>query len=134
MMPVFADTSFYAALFHRRDHLHDEAQRIWADLGARVVTTEFVLAELGALMRREPLRRAFVDFVASNRADATTEIAPASTESFDGGLLLFAERPDKEWSLTDCISFYEMRRRGIVEALMSDAHFTQAGFRVLLSP
>ena len=45
---------------------------------------------------------------------------------------LFAERPDKDWSLTDCISFVVMQEQGICEALTADHHFEQAGFVALL--
>jgi predicted nucleic acid-binding protein len=45
---------------------------------------------------------------------------------------LYAERPDKGWSLTDCISFVVMRQQGITQALTGDHHFEQAGFTALL--
>jgi uncharacterized protein len=45
---------------------------------------------------------------------------------------LFSARPDKEWSLTDCISFVAMNERNITDAPTSDHHFEQAGFRILL--
>ena len=48
------------------------------------------------------------------------------------GLSLHVARMDKSWSLTDCISFYLMRERGITQALTTDHHFTQAGFEALL--
>jgi predicted nucleic acid-binding protein len=51
---------------------------------------------------------------------------------FERGLRLFFDRPDKEWSLTDCISFTVMRDHKIVRALTADRHFAQAGFAVLL--
>jgi predicted nucleic acid-binding protein len=57
---------------------------------------------------------------------------PASPELFADGLRLHHERPDKEWSLTDCISFHVMRERGITRALAYDIHFEQAGFEALL--
>ncbi len=41
-------------------------------------------------------------------------------------------RPDKDWSLTDCISFVVMEEHGITDALTGDHHFEQAGFRALL--
>jgi len=47
---------------------------------------------------------------------------------FQDGVKLFAARPDKEWSLTDCMSFVVMTREGITEALTGDHHFEQAGF------
>ena len=45
---------------------------------------------------------------------------------------LYRERPDKEWGLTDCISFVVMQERGISAALTADEHFQQAGFRALM--
>jgi predicted nucleic acid-binding protein len=45
---------------------------------------------------------------------------------------LYSGRPDKEWGLTDCVSFVVMQDRSITEALAADQHFTQAGFRALL--
>jgi len=42
-------------------------------------------------------------------------------------------RNDKDWSLTDCISFIVMEEHGITEALTGDRHFEQAGFRALLA-
>ena len=59
-------------------------------------------------------------------------VLPGSRESFQAGLELYRSRPDKEWSLTDCISFVVMKERGIAEALTGNRHFEQAGFTILL--
>lgn len=45
---------------------------------------------------------------------------------------LYRSRDDKEWSLTDCISFVVMADEGIEDALPGDRHLEQAGFRALL--
>ena len=47
---------------------------------------------------------------------------------------MYVSHTDKEWSLTDCISFVVMRNRGIRRALTADAHFEQAGYAALLRP
>jgi predicted nucleic acid-binding protein len=47
-------------------------------------------------------------------------------------LALYEARADKEWGLTDCISFEVMRERRIKTALTADHHFAQAGFAALL--
>jgi len=74
----------------------------------------------------------FVDFVQTLQPALHVEIITASSVHFEADFELFANRPDKEWSLTDCISFALMRRRDLTEALASDRHFEQAGFRRLL--
>jgi predicted nucleic acid-binding protein len=64
--------------------------------------------------------------------DPDVEIVTLSEELYKRGLQLYRERRDKEWSLTDCISFIVMQELGLTEALTTDKHFRQAGFRVLL--
>jgi predicted nucleic acid-binding protein len=44
----------------------------------------------------------------------------------------FEQRPNKEWSLTDCISFVVMEAHGLSEALTSNGDFEQAGFVALM--
>lgn len=63
---------------------------------------------------------------------AACRVIPQSGRLFDEALTLYAGRLDKGWSLTDCASMAIMTRRGITEALTSDHHFEQAGFKVLL--
>jgi predicted nucleic acid-binding protein len=59
-------------------------------------------------------------------------IVPLSRSLLEQGLALYEQRVDKEWSLTDCISFIVMKQAGITEALTGDRHFEQAGFTALL--
>ena len=65
-------------------------------------------------------------------AEPTLQIVPPSDLLFQRGLDLYAARGDKEWSLTDCISFVVMGDHGIADALTGDHHFEQAGFTPLL--
>ena len=57
---------------------------------------------------------------------------PCTDQLLQEGIDFFDQRPDKEWSLTDCISFVVMHKEGITEALTGDKHFEQAGFVALL--
>ncbi len=129
---VFADTTFYVALVNRRDALHSLALD-WAVQNARqTVTTEFVLLEVANFFKQEGNRATFAKFVARLQDDDLTTVIPADTTYFRRGLQLFSQRGDKEWSLTDCISFIAMNDLGIAEALTADHHFQQAGFVLLL--
>jgi len=59
-------------------------------------------------------------------------VRPQSHQSFLDGLALFKARPDKEYSLTYCISMEAMRQEAITEILTHDHHFRQEGFTLLL--
>jgi predicted nucleic acid-binding protein len=67
------------------------------------------------------------------RHDAHIEVVPHSGELSAGAIGLFTDRSDKDWSLTDCLSFIVMGRRNIRDALTVDRHFEQAGLRAVLS-
>jgi len=96
------------------------------------VTTEWILTELADGLSGVSDRQAFIDFHSALRGDAAVKIIPSNSELFAAGVELYAERSDKEWSLTDCISFVVMKRDGLTDALTGDHHFEQAGFRALL--
>jgi predicted nucleic acid-binding protein len=132
MKVLFADTSFYVAIFNPQDALHARAKALAAAHQGGVITTEFVLVEVGNFFCRGNGRAVFKTMIENLRAAEDIEICPASAKLFDDGLVLFDSRPDKEWSLTDCVSFVVMRQRAITEALSADHHFEQAGFTALL--
>lgn len=129
---VFVDTSFYMAILAEEDQWHETASNVLRELQAELFTTEYILVELGAAMRRGSRRAIFAKFINGLVSDELTHTLPASTRLLEKGLALFASRNDKEWSLTDCISFVVMEDMGITEALSTDHHFEQAGFQVIL--
>lgn len=132
---VFLDTSYVIALASPRDAHHQNAvklaQRIEKD-GTYLVTTRGVFLEIGNALARARYRAAAVELLGSMVEDPKIEIVPASEVFCARAHDLFKSRPDKEWGLTDCLSFVVMQVRGITEALTADGHFEQAGFRALL--
>lgn len=132
MTAAFADTTYFVALLNPRDALHAKALAL-ADLpDLAVVTTEFILLEVATFFTHPANRGVYVRFVADLRADPGTTVLRVTGDLFDRGFDLFAARPDKEWSHTDCISFAAMADRGLTDALTADHHFAQAGFVPLL--
>src|SRR5439155_1496907 len=97
-----------------------------------IVTTEFVLIELGNAMSRGDRHEEFGSLVETLKQSVKVRLMPLSSEAFANGLKLMASRTDKDWSLVDCISFEMMRDLQLDEALTTDKHFEQAGFRALL--
>jgi uncharacterized protein len=74
------------------------------------------------------LRQLASDTVRGLYANPLMTVVPQSHQSFLAGLALYQARPDKGYSLTDCISMNVMRHEGITEILTHDNHFTQEGF------
>lgn len=131
MTRIFADACYWIALLHRNDQLHERAKAAQQELkNAQVVTTDEVLAEVLNYFsgRGQQLRAAAAQAVEGLRTDTRVTVVEQSRATFDGGLGRYKRFADKEWSLTDCVSFELMKRDSIAEALTDDRHFVQAGF------
>ena len=132
MRTVFADTFYFLALLDSSEQFHLPAVEFSRDPQFRLVTTEWVLAEFGDAYSRPNDRADFVAFYRSLVNHPRVRIIPADTRLFQRGVEFFGCRPDKRWSLTDCMSFVVMADEGILEALTGDRDFEQAGFTALL--
>lgn len=132
MNPCFGDTSYYLALLIPQDANHLAARKLSSSLRRRVVTSEFVILEVGNYLSATPARNHFAAFLQSLRADSFTTIVPATSGLLGRGIDLYVRRPDKSWSVIDCISFVIMEDQGLSDGLTADHHFEQAGFNVML--
>ncbi len=132
---VFLDTAYAIALASTTDEFHPHAVALAEELKrcrTRLVTTWGVMLEIGNALSEAPYHQAAVQLLSSLHTDPSVEVIPLSGQLLEQGLKLYAERPDKEWGLTDCISFVVMHARSLSKALTTDEHFQQAGFRALL--
>ena len=132
---VFLDRAYAIALSAPSDQLYArdvELEEQLEALGTRLVTTRAVLLEIGNALSKPRYRQAAVQLLAALEADPKVDIVPLSESLYARARQLYHERPDKEWGLTDCVSFLVMQDRGLTEALTTDEHFQQAGFRALL--
>jgi predicted nucleic acid-binding protein len=132
MTRCFADTSYYIALVSADDDAHGRAAAYTAAFDGSIVTTAWVLNELANHLAKPPNRALFLEMLRDMRSDERVTIIPMSEDLFERGVALYGERLDKEWSVTDCVSFIVMREHGLTEALTGDHHFEQAGFTALL--
>ncbi len=131
----FLDTSYAIALSVESDEHHQRAEELAEELLASqtpIVTTRAVLLEIGNALSKQRYRKAAGDLLDALEFDPQVEIVSITEELYWQALALFCSRLDKEWGLIDCVSFIVMRQRGLTEALTTDEHFAQAGFRVLL--
>ena len=132
MKTVFADSFYFFALVNDRDPAHQRALSFLQTYRGRLLTTAWVLIELGDGLSKPAHRDSFLATLNLLKTEPNVSLVGCSDELLEAGIDLYRERPDKSWSLTDCISFVAMEREGLTEALTGDKHFEQAGFVALL--
>ncbi len=129
---LFMDTVFAQALLNPRDQYHGAVLNLLPRYqDAEVWVTEPILIELADGLAAVD-RASAAGFVARMLGSPESRLIPLDRSLLLAGLTLYESRRDKEWSLTDCISFVVMRDHGLTDALTADKHFIQAGFRALL--
>ena len=131
MKKVFIDTAAWLAMLNIDDIWHQQAKQIRLELVKQnyvFITTEFVLLEVGDALCSQVLRKNTANFLHNIYQLKSTKIIILSQNLLQSGLSLYEQRLDKDWGLTDCISFVVMQREQIQEAFTSDKHFEQAGF------
>ncbi len=131
---MFLDTSGLSCCLDRREHDHVSAVELMEIADWRV-THNLVLTELIALANKRGLnRKRVLQFTTDLQDSPATDVVFVNEEIHDWAMQHLGERLDKEWSLCDAVSFLLMRESRIQDALTTDHHFEQAGFRRLLRP
>lgn len=136
MTSVFIDTSGLIALVNTDDQWHNKAEVVWAELtrtNVRMYLTSLVLIELADGLSRVHHRNLAVQMVDGLQSSPRVEIIHVDERLESLGWTMFRDRTDKNWGMTDCISFALMRDRGIQNVFTADHHFEQAGFTILLT-
>jgi predicted nucleic acid-binding protein len=135
---VFWDTAAFVALGNVRDDLHQMAVTVSQELAqakAQVLTTDAVLIEVANTFSRvdwRPVAWQIIEAVQASVALEMATIVHIDAQLWQRGWQLHRSRADKDWGLTDCISFIVMEAHNIPRAFTSDHHFEQAGFIRLL--
>lgn len=132
-MRYFIDTWFLIALADYSDAHHREAKRLDARTSSSAfVTHDAVLTEFLTYFadggRRGRLQAVAFTRQILQRPGCRVERA---SDLFTAGIDLYSQRPDKQYSLADCMSMELMEMRGITHVLTNDHHFRQEGFTVV---
>src|SRR5205809_540855 len=123
---LLLDSTFIAGLINSRDQLHLQAKDFLPliETAAEVVITEAVLIEVGNLLHLFSIARpSSLTPVMGRRMSPSFQWTP---NCFAKPSRLYRLHQDKDWGLTDCISFVVMKERGLVIAMTADTHFRQA--------
>jgi len=132
MKAVFADSFHFLALLNCKEALHERAMPEHCRAWPKMVTTDCIILEIGDALcnpRDHDDSLAFYELLQADRRFKIIQLSPALLER---DIKRFHDRQDKDWPLTDCISFVVMEDENIREALTGDRHFEQAGFKALL--
>lgn len=135
MNELFLDAVYAIAVTVTNDQHHERAVALAWQMKTertRLITTRAVVLEIGNALSKMRYRQAASSLLDALEEDALVEIVPVSEELFQRAFRLYKNRLDKEWGLTDCVSFVTMQDRNLTDALTADEHFQQAGFRALL--
>jgi predicted nucleic acid-binding protein len=129
----FLDTAYVLALLNPKDTYHKYAKKMLPSMhSAREVwLTEAVLIEIANALASSN-RSAAVAFISSCYITPNVRVVSVDSKLLKRAMDLYENRGDKEWGLTDCISFIVMDDNDLTEAFTADDHFQQAGFRSLL--
>ena len=133
-MLVFVDSSALKANFDSGDDYHAKADGLMRKIAARetevtsFVTTDYVLDEAVTLTRFAHSHGKAVELAEATLSSKFVRLVYCDRELFSDGMKVFKQHSDKEWSLTDCVSFATMKKHGVKTAFTFDAHFKQAGF------
>ena len=131
MAEVFVDASAWFPLVVATRAEHSAVRSELEDAlraGARLVTTNLVVAETHALLVQRASRDHALAFVRATTDPSTVVVY--STEELEhlAATEWLARYNDQNFSLTDAVSFSVMKRRGITRAITLDRHFAIAGF------
>jgi uncharacterized protein len=133
---LLLDTVYVQALLNRNDQYHAKAKDLFPSVKAAsmVLITEAVLLEIGNALSAVEHRQSAASFINGCYAgkDRNLCVVPVDTKLIKRSLELFEKRSDKDWSLTDCISFMVMEDNKVEQAVTADRHFTQRGYRALM--
>lgn len=131
--PTFIDTGSVLALLNTADEHHERAVLASHLVEPPFLITEAVLTEIGNALSRARWRALGYATIQDFRDDPNIEVVSVDSALFERALALYGARMDKEWGLTDCVSFVVMQEHALAQASTTDRHFGQAGFVDLLA-
>lgn len=129
MKEVFVDTSGFYAFLDADDPHHSDSRGCFRESqteGWSLVTTNYVFHETWALVQAR-LGWTAVDVWRDGLIRAC-DVVWVSQQIHALGEARCRQARERRLSLTDCVSFEIMRRRGIREAIAWDEHFAREGF------
>lgn len=131
---LFVDASAWIALAHTKDCTHEAAKETYARAlqeYQKFVTTNLVIAETHAILRRRMGHAASIQFLNSFEKSSRV-VYVYSVEEFEAQAKeILRTYRDHSFSYADAVSFAVMKQRGITDVFAYDEHFRAMGFRMV---
>jgi predicted nucleic acid-binding protein len=99
--------------------------------GRLLVTTDYVVTETLNLANARGGRLVADRVLDLVEQSAGIRVEWIGVERFSRTKSFFRRHADHSYSFTDCSSFVVMKEERLTEALTTDAHFREAGFKIL---
>jgi predicted nucleic acid-binding protein len=132
---VFVDSSGLYALADHRDPARASVERFVAKptkSGIELILSDYIVDESCTPAKARGGRHGALRLLEIiDRSHAFRRVW-IGEERFEAAKSLFQKHADQGYSFTDCTSFVLMRELRIKDALTTDRHFVEAGFRPLL--
>ena len=130
---LFLDTVFIQAILNPRDQYHTPAMQLLPRVknAQEVWITEAIFMEVCNALSTYSHQKVSA-FIKQCYLTDNIRIINITPQLFQDGLNLYESRQDQTWGLVDCLSFIVMEQQKLIDAVTSDIHFIQAGFRALL--
>ncbi|HEX2280090.1 MAG TPA: PIN domain-containing protein [Candidatus Tectomicrobia bacterium] len=125
------DTGYLLALEIANDQHHQAAVQHWQRIVTTLpplVTTSYVFDEVVTFFNSRGHHAKAVQIGNDLLRSAYLQLIHVDERLFYEGWTYLQQHQDKDYSLTDCISFVVMQRLSISTAFAFDRHFAQAGF------
>jgi uncharacterized protein len=131
MNPMFVDTGYLLVLEIANDQHHQVAAHHWQRIVTTLpslVTTSYVFDKVVTFLNSRGHHAKAVQIGNDLLRSASLQLIHVDEGLFYEGWTYLQQHQDKDYSLTDCISFVVMQRLSINTAFAFDRHFVQAGF------
>lgn len=132
MKSVFLDTGYLLALELSNDQNHRASSKHWRSVVQSLpplVTTSYVFDEVVTFFNCRGYHAKAVEVGDRLLSSPSVQFVHVDENLFREGWQYLQQHGDKEYSLTDCISFVVMKNLRIDTAFAFDKHFAQAGFK-----
>jgi predicted nucleic acid-binding protein len=128
---VFVDPSFVGALVNRNDQHHRLALQLADRFSGPGLVTDAIVLEIGNVLSRN-FKRESIEIIEHFLSSDDVKVIHLQPPLLRKAFHLYKSHSDKVWGLIDCLPFVVMKELAITDALSTDKHFEQAGFKALI--